>query len=298
MSLYRFIDTWKASYGPGRLCRILAVPESSYFDWNAHGRRRTAERAEVEAVLVAKIGEFHTASDDTYGSPRIHADLADAGERVSQRRVAGLMARHGIVGLSGREHSTVTTRRDRLEAPFPDLVERDFRPAAPNMVWYGDITYIWVESRFWYLATVIDAASKMVIGWQLADHMRASLAIDALHAGINRRGGLIPAGVIFHSDRGSQYTSHDFQQACHAYGIRQSMGRRGVCFDNAGAESFFATIKRELIDRYSWKSVKQMEIGVFTWIETWYNKKRRHSTLGYRTPEQVDTEQRQNKQAS
>jgi transposase InsO family protein len=298
VSLYGFIDTWKAMYGPRRLCRVLEVPESSYFEWNARGRRVAVRRAGDEAVLVERIRVFHEASDRTYGSPRIHADLIDAGVRVSERRVAELMAEHGIVGLSGREHSTVTTRRDRIEAPFPDLVKREFRPAAPNTVWYGDITYIWVGSRFWYLATVIDASSKMVIGWKLADHMRAGLAVDALQAAIGRRGGLIPVGVIFHSDRGSQYTSHEFGHACHEYGILQSMGRRGVCFDNAGAESFFATIKRELIDRYSWKSVDQLELGVFSWIETWYNRRRRHSTLGYRTPEQAETEHRHNKQAS
>jgi transposase InsO family protein len=298
VSLYRFIDSWKAIYGPGRLCRVLEVPESSYFGWHEQGRRIASERADAEAALVAQIREFHTASDNSYGSPRRHADLVDAGVVVSERRVAALMAAHGIVGLSGREHSTVTTRRDRMQAPFPDLVNRGFRPAGMNTVWYGDITYIWVESRFWYLATVIDASSKMVIGWQLADHMRASLAIDALNAAIARRGGLIPAGVIFHSDRGSQYTSNDFQQACHRYGIRQSMGRRGVCFDNAGAESFFATIKRELVDRYTWQSVKQLELGVFAWIEVWYNSRRRHSTLGYRTPAQIETEQRHNQQAS
>jgi putative transposase len=145
---------------------------------------------------------------------------------------------------------------------------------------------------------VIDASSKMVIGWKLADHMRAELAVDALHAAIDRRGGLIPVGLIFHSDRGSQYTGHEFQQACAEYGILQSMGRRGVCFDNAGAESFFATIKRELIDRYSWKSVDQLELGVFAWIEAWYNRRRRHSTLGNRTPEQAETEYERNKQAS
>jgi len=298
VSLYRFIDTWKATYGPKRLCRVLDVPDSSYFGWNDSGRDSAARRADAEAVLVAKIRVCHEASDRTYGSPRIHADLVDAGVRVSQRRVAELMAVHGILGLTGREHSTVTTRRDRIEAPFPDLVKRGFRPATPNTVWYGDITYIWVGSKFWYLATVIDASSKMVIGWRLADHMRAELAIAALHAAIDRRGGLIPVGLIFHSDRGSQYTGHEFQRACHAYGILQSMGRRGVCYDNAGAESFFATIKRELVDRYSWKSVDQLELGVFAWIETWYNRRRRHSTLGYRTPEQAETEYNDNKQAS
>ncbi len=145
---------------------------------------------------------------------------------------------------------------------------------------------------------MIDASSKKVIGWRFADHMRAGLAVDALHTAIARRGGQLPAGLIFHSDRGSQYTGHEFQLACHQARIRQSMGRRGVCFDNAGAESFFATIKRELIDRYSWKSAKQLEIGLFTWIETWYNRRRRHSTLGYRTPEQAEIEHWQNKQAS
>jgi len=298
VNLYRFIDTWKATFGVRRLCQVLGVPQSSYFDWNSQGRRITQGRADREAVLVERIRRFHAASDESYGSPRVHADLVEDGERVSPRRVAGLMARHGIVGLSGREHSTVTTRRDRIEAPFPDLVNRAFHPGAPDVVWYGDITYVWVESRFWYLATVIDAASKKVIGWQLADHMRAGLAVEALRAAIRRRGGLIRTGVIFHSDRGSQYTGYEFQEACHGYGIRQSMGRRGVCFDNAGAESFFATIKRELIDRYFWSSADQLRIGVFSWIETWYNRKRRHSTLGYRTPEQAENSYRQNKQAS
>ena len=160
MNRYRFIDTWKATFGVRRLCRVLDVPESSYFHWNSHGRCITQARAAREAVLVERIRGFHAASDESYGSPRVHADLVDDGERVSERRVAGLMARHGIVGLSGREHSTVTTRRDRIEAPFPDLVNRAFCPGAPNIVWYGDITYIWVESRFWYLATVIDGSSR------------------------------------------------------------------------------------------------------------------------------------------
>lgn len=298
MSLYRFIDTWKATYGPTRLCRVLDVPESSYFDWNMRGRDIVQRRADAEAELVAQIRTFHEASDGTYGSPRIHADLVDAGVVISERRVAALMAEHGIVGLSGREHSMVTTRRDRIEAPFPDLVGRNFQPATLDTVWYGDISYVWVESRFWYLATVIDASSKKVIGWKLADHMRAELVVEALQAAIDRRGGRAPAGVIFHSDRGSQYTGHEFGQACREHGIVQSMGRRGVCFDNAGAESFFATIKRELIDRYSWKSVEQLELGVFAWIEVWYNRRRRHSTLGYRTPEQAETEYNDLKQTA
>jgi len=209
VSLYRFIDSWKAMYGTGRLCRVLVVPESSYFDWHGHGRQLAAERADAEALLVTKIRDSHVASDGTYGSPRVHADLVDAGVVVSARRVAGLMAAQRIVGLSGREHSTVTTRRDRIEAPFPDLVERHFRPAGLDVVWYGDITYIWVGSRFWYLATVVDAASKKVIGWRFADHMRAGLAVDALHAAVARRGGQVPAGLIFHSDPAHQRSDNE-----------------------------------------------------------------------------------------
>ena len=294
VSLYGFIDTWKAIYGPKRLCRVLDVPESSYFGWNDAGRDSTARRADAEAALVDQIRVFHEASDRTYGSPWIHADLVEAGVVVSERRVAELMSVHGIVGLTGREHSTVTTRRDRIEAPFPDLVERGFKPAAPDTVWYGDITYIWVGSKFWNLATVIDASSKMVIGWKLADHMRAELVVDALHAAITYAHS---KPVLLPPVESARYTSDDFQRACGEYGIRQSMGRRGCCFDNAGKESFFATIKRELIDRYSWKSAEQLELGVFAWIEECFNRRRSHSSLGYRPLEQAETEYEHNKQA-
>jgi len=298
VNLYRFIDTWKAEYGTGRLCRVVGVPASSYFDWNHHGRRLAADRAEADQRIVSQIRAVHDDSTETYGSPRVHAQLVDDDVVISRRRVAQLMAVNGIVGLTGREHSTTTTRRDRMAAPFPDLVGREFCPPGRDLCWYGDVTYIWVDNRFWYLATVIDAGTKQVLGWSFADHMRTELVTDALHAAIRRRGGLVPVGLIFHSDRGSQYTSHEFAKVCTMYGIRQSMGRRGVCFDNAGAESFFATLKRELVDRYIWKSVHQLKNGLFTWIETWYNRRRLHSTLGYRTPAQADTEYRELKTAS
>ena len=271
----------------------MAVPESSYFDWNSDGRGVAAAKADRERVLVAQIRVFHDASTATYGSPRVHADLVEGGVVVSRRRVAEVMAANAIAGLSGREHSTVTTRRDRLEAPFPDLVGRRFHPAAPDVRWYGDITYIWVDHRFWYLATVIDAHTKAVVGWAFADHMRAELVIEALNAAVARRGGITPVGLIFHTDRGSQYTSGEFAKWCKLHRIRQSMGRRGVCYDNAGAESFFATIKRELVNRYYWKSVDQLRGGLFQWIETWYNRQRRHSTIGNRTPAQADTDYRE-----
>jgi putative transposase len=229
----------------------------------------------------------HNDSNATYGALRVHDQLRKDGVPVTLRRVAETMRGAGIAGLSGREHMTCTTRRDRLEAPFPDLVGQNFLPLIPNTVWYGDITYIWVADRFWYLATVLDAATKELVGWSFADHMRTELISDALHAAVFRRGGRIPAGLVFHSDRGSQYTSHEYGVVCRLYKIRQSMGRRGVCYDNAGAESFFATIKRELVDRYYWDNPKTLEFHLFRWIETWYNQKRTHTSIGLRTPNQA-----------
>ena len=293
---YRFIDSQKARVEPETgervgypiwlLCEVLEVPQSSYFDWNAGGRVRAEERAARDQALTDKIRTAHASSDGTYGAPRVRAELRDGGVVVSKRRVAELMRTAGIQGLSGREHSTTTTRRDRLSAPIPDLVGRLFLPDRPDVTWYGDITYIWIEQKFHYLATVIDACTKQVIGWALDDHMRTDLVSTALRMAVARRGGNA-TGVIFHSDRGSQYTSTDFQNLCNALGVRQSMGRTGICYDNAAAESFFSTFKRELVDRYSWDSFKDFRQSVFEWIEGWYNSKRRHTSIGMKSPNQV-----------
>ena len=287
MSKYAFIDAQKANFPIRLLCRVFAVPESSYFDWDSTGRDRAAQRGADTAVLVEEIRKIHVDSEATFGSPRVHDALRKAGRTVTLRRVADVMAAAGIVGLTGREHCTRTTRRDRMQAPFPDLVQRNFLPAAPDLVWYGDVTYIWIADRFWYLATVIDAATKELLGWAFEDHMRTDLVSAALHAAVHRRGGSIPKGVIFHSDRGTQYTSYEYGLVCALYKIRQSMGRRGVCYDNAGAESFFSTIKRELVDRYFWNDPKLLRIHLFNWIETWYNRRRTHTSIGMRTPHQA-----------
>lgn len=286
MSKYQFVDTEKAHFPIYLLCRVLDVPTSSYYDWNSTGRANHAARAAADAAMVGQIRAVHAGSDGTYGAPRIRAELRDGGVVVSKRRVAELMAKNGIQGLSGRDPSTTTTRRDRLAAPFPDLVNRLFNPDRPDEVWYGDITYLWVDNAFWYLATVIDAATKEVIGWRFADHAEASLVADALRAAVARRGGDV-RGVIFHSDRGCQYTSGEFKTTCEQFGVRQSMGRTGICFDNAAAESFFSTLKRELVHRYHWESAEELHTGLFQWIEAWYNRRRRHTTIGMRTPVQA-----------
>lgn len=285
--MYRFIDVQKATFPIRLLLRVLSVPKSSYYDWVNGGRARQDAVLAAEAELVGTIRDIFDASTDTYGSPRMHVALADAGVLVSLRRTAELMREAGIVGLSGRERRrTTTTRADRMAAPFPDLVQRQFTPAVPDTVWYGDVTYIWVKDRFWYMSTVIDAATKELLGWSFADHMRTGLIEDALHTAVARR-GKIRQGIIFHSDRGSQYTSSDYAKTCAMYGVVQSMGRRGVCYDNAGAESFFATLKRELIDRYIWNDPAQLRAYLFNWVESWYNTRRIHTSVGMRSPSVV-----------
>jgi transposase InsO family protein len=285
--IYRFIDTEKANYPIRILCRVLDVPQSSYFDWHRYGREKAAVRAAAEMVVVDEIRAVHASSDGTYGAVKVHDQLRKRGRRIGCRRVAELMREHRIYGVSGREPGIRTTITDRGLCPFPDLVERRFRPCRPDVVWYGDITYIWVNGKFWFLATVIDAATKQVIGWAFADHMRTDLVTDALHAAVRRRGHRLRAGVVFHSDRGSQYTSTDFGKICALYKIKQSMGRTGVCWDNAGAESFFATLKRELIYRYRWDTATALHRDLYYWIEAWYNNQRTHLTLGLRTPNQA-----------
>jgi transposase InsO family protein len=215
---YRFIDTQKARIDPSTgervgfpiwlLCQTIEVPESSYYDWNAAGRARAEERSARDAALTDQIRTVHAESDGTYGAPRVTAELRDGGMVVSKRRVAALMQAAEIRGLSGREHSTTTTRRDRLAAPIPDLVDRLFLPSNPDVTWYGDITYIWIDQKFHYLATVIDACTKQVLGWALADHLRTELVSTALKMAVARRGGDV-SGAVFHSDRGSQYTSDE-----------------------------------------------------------------------------------------
>ena len=193
--IYRFIDTEKANYPIRILCRVLDVPESSYFDWSRQGRFAAAERAAADVVIVAEIRAVHAASDATCGAVKIHDRLRKQGRTVSCRRVAELMHEHSIYGVSGREPGIKTTVSSGGPCPFPDLVERRFLPCRPDVVWYGDITYIWVNGRFWFLATVIDAATKQVIGWAFADHTRADLVCQALHAAVRRRDNRIPTGI-------------------------------------------------------------------------------------------------------
>lgn len=265
------------------LCEVLGVPESSYYYWASTGRAAHDARDAAREQLCAQIRDVWDSSTETYGAPRVHAELRDAGIVVSRRRVAEVMAAAGIRGLSGREHTTTTTR-PAWSRPLPnDRAQRRFKRHVPNELWYGDVTYLYVGGRFWYLATVIDAATKECVGWSFKPHMRTELVTHALNRAARRR-NYDTNGTVFHSDRGSQYTSDEHRAACARHGIIPSVGATGVCWDNAAAESFFATMKRELVNRYRWNSPKQLEQAIAIWIEGWYNTRRRHSANNYRTP--------------
>jgi putative transposase len=231
-------------------------------------------------ALLQRIREIHAASYGTYGTPRIHAELREAGARVGRKRIARLMRRAGIAGV-GRRKRVQTTVRDRKARPAPDLVERDFGAEAANRLWVADITYVPTRAGFLYLAVVLDAFSRRIVGWAMATHLRAELVLEALDMALAQRR---PETVIHHSDQGSQYTSIAFGQRCEKMGVRPSMGSVGDAYDNAMAESFFATLECELIDRQRFRDPAEARIAVFQFIEGWYNPRRRHSALGYLSP--------------
>jgi transposase InsO family protein len=278
VSRFRFISEQRATFGVKRLCRVLGVHRSGFYAWLARVDQR-ADRSVQDARLVQQIRQIHTDTTGTYGSPRVTAELHAQGVVVSHKRVERLMREHDIVGVHLRRRHR-TTRRDPAAQATPDLLGRDFTAAGPDRRWCGDITYLRVADRFLYLATVLDLHSRRLVGWSLADHARAELAADALAAAVATRGGTI-AGVVFHTDHGAQYSSAAFAELCDHHGVVQSMGRVGDSLDNAVAESFFATLKRELGGR--WASVEQARLVVFSWI-AFYNHRRRHSTLGYHSP--------------
>ncbi|MFF4985618.1 IS3 family transposase [Streptosporangium saharense] len=247
---------------------------------------RRAERAAVDAALAAEIRRIHGEFDGTYGSPRVTAGLRARGRQVNHKRVARVMRRCGIVGLHLRK--VRTTVPEPSHQKLPDLIRRDFTAPAPNRRYVGDITYLPVgEGRFLCLAAVLDLGSRRLVGWSIADHMRAELVSDALRAAGATRGSL--HGAIFHADHGAQYTSAEFAKVCAELGVRQSMGAVGSSADNAAAEAFNATLKRETLQGAKrWPSAREARLAVFKWI-TRYNARRRHSTLGYLSP--IDYEQ-------
>jgi transposase InsO family protein len=261
-------------------CDMFEVSRAAY---DQRKRQALSARKRSDAELVEHIRHIHTESDGTYGSPRVHQELLARGVICGRRRVRRLMRLHGLEGRCKKRWRKTTIQDPAAEAEALDLIQRHFGPAdVLDARYVGDITYIATWEGWAYLATVIDLASRRVVGWALADHMRTELISDALLMAFGQRRP--PAGAIFHSDRGCQYTSRDFRQLAVDHGIVLSLGRKGDCWDNAVAESFFATIKRELIDRRPWPTITGLRRAVFDWIEGWYNTRRLHSSLGYLSP--------------
>jgi putative transposase len=260
------------------MCRVLQVSASGYYDWR---HRKPSARSLANLVLTEAIRKAHKDSDETYGMPRVRAELREAGHRVSGKLVARLMRAACIRGVSRRRGFTVTTERDRRQRPAPDLVNRRFQASEPDQLWVADMTYIPTWTGFLYLAVVVDAFSRKVVGWSMSEQMTAELVLAALNMALHTRR---PDSVIHHSDQGSQYTSIAFGSRCREMGVRPSMGTVGDAYDNAMAESFFASLECELLNRRSWKSQAEARTALFTWIEGWYNPRRRHSALDYLSP--------------
>jgi len=282
--IFRFIAAKRAEHSIKTMCRVLGVSRSGFHAWE---RRAPSARALEDERLTERIREIHAVNRKVYGSPRIHAELRLAeGVRVGRKRVERLMRQAGISGLIARKRGRTTIRVPGVRV-CEDLVDRAFLAAAPDRLWVADITYLRTWEGWLYLVAVQDVFSRRIVGWSMADHMRTELVTDALQMALAQRR---PApGLIWHSDQGSQFVSLAFGQQARAAGIAQSMGSRGDCFDNAVAESFFATLKKELIHGRSWPAKAELRTEVFEYIEVFFNRRRRHSTLGFLSPEQFET---------
>lgn len=260
------------------MCRALGVSESGYYAWR---KRPLSRRAKRDLELTVVIRAAHARSDGSYGAPRLLGDLRDAGHRVGQKRIARLLRAEGLQGISKRRGPTRPRRETPEAPPAPDLVKRAFRATAPNQLWVADITYVPTMAGFLYLAVVLDVFSRRIVGWCMRDTLHASIVLDALNMAATQRRA---TDVIHHSDQGSQYRAFAFGQRCKLLGVRPSMGSRGDAYDNAMAESFFATLEVECLARHRFATHTEARLTLFRYIEGWYNPHRRHSALGQRSP--------------
>jgi putative transposase len=284
VTVFGFIAAKRTEHSVKTMCRVLEVSRSGFHAW---AKRAPSPRALKDARLTERIRQIHAEHRQVYGSPRIHAELVMAsGERVGRKRVERLMRQAGISGLVARKRGRTTVRVPGVRV-CEDLVDRAFMAAAPDRLWVADITYLRTWEGWLYLVAVQDVYSRRIVGWAMDSHMRTELVTDALQMALTRRR---PApGLIWHSDQGGQFVSLAFGQQARAAGIAQSMGSRGDCYDNAVAESFFATLKKELIHRRSWPLKAELRTEVFDYIEVFYNRQRRHRSLGMLSPAQFET---------
>jgi putative transposase len=278
VTCFRLIEAEKSQHPVSLLCSVLGVSRAGFYAWKD---RPASPRAVRDAELIERIRVIHAESEGSYGWPRIHAELRWQGERVSRKRVARLMRQAGLSGLLVRRRAKTTIRVPGVIAA-PDLVARDFNPTERDRLWAADLTEIPTWEGVLYLAVVIDCYSRRVVGWAMAEHRRAELVVEALEMAVFQRKPTV--GLVHHSDQGSQYTALIFGQRCREVGIDRSMGARGCALDNAVCESFFASLKKEKLNRRSWPTRQDARRTTFAWIEGWYNRRRLHSTLAMRSP--------------
>jgi putative transposase len=278
---FEFIHAEKALFHVTDLCRVLGVSPQGYYAW---ARRSPSKRARRNEALRAEVRAIHQRSRGTYGSPRVHRELRRR-EPIGRNRIARLMREEGLHGRRPpRFRKTTDSNHGRPVAR--NVLSRDFAANAPDRKWVGDITYVWTGEGWLYLAVLIDLFSRRVVGWAVAEHMRTKLCIDALKMALGRR--LPPAELIHHTDQGSQYASAEYQAVLEAAEVQCSMSRRGNCYDNAVAESFFATLKKELIHRYRWLERRDAKRAIGEYIEIFYNNHRLHSSIGYTSPAEFE----------
>lgn len=279
---FEVIEAERARFPVNVMCRALGVSRSGYYAWRARG---PSQRAKQNAKLCSKIIDIHKRSRGTYGSPRVTAQLHDEGFVANRKRVARLMAQMGLSGELKPKFKNANSQPSNTMSP--NILDRNFKTEQPDQVWVSDITYIPTAAGWLYLAVVIDLFSRRVVGWAMAEHMRAELVVDALAGALGSR---VPSqrGLVFHSDQGSQYSSERVREALSKEKIVSSMSRRGNCWDNAVAEAFFATLKRELVYRRIYLTPAEATTSIAEWIEVFYNRQRRHSTIGYQSPAQYE----------
>ncbi len=279
---FQFIRDHREHFPVRLMCRVLEASPSGFYDWL---RRPESQRAAEDRALVEKIQAVHNESRRTYGSPRVHASLKAAGDRIGRKRVARLMRENDIRAKTKRTFRVTTnSRHDHPVAP--NLLDRQFTVEAPNRVWLADLRSIWTREGWLYLAVVLDLFSRQVVGWAMDERMPQELTLAALDMALRRRRPL--PGLMHHSDRGSQYASGDYRKALKSYGFVQSMSRKGNCWDNAPMESFFGSMKSELVHHQRYLTREAAKRDLFAYIEGYYNRQRLHSALGYITPEQAE----------
>lgn len=279
---YRFIDAQKKAWPVSLMCDVLRVSRSGYYDWTG---RSLSQGAQANRKLDQRIRAIFAHHRQRYGVPRVTEVLHDEGSKCSTNRVARRMQALGLKAIQAKKFK-VTTDSTHAKPVAPDLIEQDFRAAAPNQKWVSDISYVWTDEGWLYLAVVMDLYSRAIVGWSMHRRMTQHLVCDALTMALFRRHN--PRGTILHSDRGSQYCSTRYQRLMTNHGLRCSMGRRATCYDNAAMESFFHTLKVELVHRERYVTRRRAQSSIFAYIETYYNRQRKHSAIGHRIPMQFE----------